>query len=334
MQGRKEVDRSYERRITNRLKAEPKVVRDYMRSISALTATTRHSYLGYVSNFVAFLEENNGISGANYKGFADIKKLDIDAYMESIKYNAKTGEEASASIRNAKLSAVNSFFEFLIDNEIITKNPCAAVKKVKEHKEKSVTYLTKDEVDGIKKAILDTPRRGGNFCDPWRFRDYAIFVLGCTTGLRNAAIREINVEDLDLENRQVTVTEKNNTTKVVYLSGETCDALEQWLTERKKILKRKNTRCDAVFISSQLKRISAVALGDVLKKYAGVNGKHITPHKMRSTCAMNLYEATGDIYMVAQQLGHKSIRNTQIYAKATKEQMRNTANLMDRIYSK
>ena len=57
--------------------------------------------------------------------------------------------------------------------------------------------------------------------------------------------------------------------------------------------------------------------------------KNITPHKMRSTCAMKTYTKTGDIYLTAQQLGHKSLRNTTIYAKATEEMRREVAALLD-----
>ena len=66
-----------------------------------------------------------------------------------------------------------------------------------------------------------------------------------------------------------------------------------------------------------------------IKRYTKGINKHITPHKMRSTCAMKLYDKTGDIYLTAQQLGHANIKNTMIYAKATDEKRRMAAEILD-----
>ena len=204
------------------------------------------------------------------------------------------------------------------------------MKKVKDNREKEVVYMTREEVEDVKVNIL-TSGRGYNFHDPWIHRDYALFMLGCSTGLRNSAIHEINVEDLDLARREVTVTEKNDVTKPVYLGKNTCDALAGWLDVRKMLLDKRGAISDALFISNQMHRITDVTLARVLKKYTADLGKHITPHKMRSTCAMNLYEASGDIYLVAQQLGHKSIRNTAIYARATEKRLREAVDVLDGI---
>ena len=119
-------------------------------------------------------------------------------------------------------------------------------------------------------------------------------------------------------------------TKTVYLSDKTVEALQNWIDKRKTLLGEKE--CDALFISNRRGRMSETALRAIMDRFSQYVGKHLTPHKMRSTCAMNLYSATNDIYLVAQQLGHKSIKNTQIYAKATKKQLKDTAKLMDKIY--
>lgn len=331
MKGRQESDNNYERRIKNRLNDCPRVIKDYMISISSSTASTRFVYLGYIINFISFLKNYKGISGDDYDEFKGIRKMDIDYYMESIKINPNTGKEASASIRNAKLAAINSFFAFLLENEIINKNPCSSIKKVKDNKVKTVTYLTIDEVETVKKHILLSDF--GDTENPWRIRDYAIFILGCCTGLRNSAIREIDINDIDFNERTLIVTEKDNVTKTVFLSKDTCDALAMWIKKRQDILDEKSISTNAVFISNQLKRMTSPTLNGIIKKYTFMLGKHITPHKMRSTCAMNLYNTTGDIYLVAQQLGHKNIENTQIYAKATENKLKEAAELIDKIYN-
>ena len=64
---------------------------------------------------------------------------------------------------------------------------------------------------------------------------------------------------------------------------------------------------------------------------AGID-KNITPHKMRSTCGMNLYNKTGDIYLTQNVLGHSNIKNTMIYVKATEKQQRAAVNTLDSLY--
>lgn len=330
MKGREEHNMEYERRIQKRLENAPIVLKDYMCHISSFTASSRQAYLGYIMDFLKFLMNTYEIDGTDYSQFTSLKKLDIDKYMEHTKINPNTGKINGASIRNAKLVAVTNFFDFLLENEYIDRNPCRNVKKIKDNVEREIVYLSKEEIDDVKATILSSGR-GYNYNDPWVYRDYAIFILGCSTGLRNSAIREINLSDLDFDKKEVYVTEKNDVTKKVRLGENTCNALQKWIEVRGRIIENKNKDCDALFISNQIKRITDVTLATIVKKYTEHLGKHITPHKMRSTCGMNLYEASGDIYLVAQQLGHKNIKNTQKYARATEKQLRRAVEILDSI---
>lgn len=331
MKGREENDQMIERRVQNRLQNAPKIIQKYMVSMSGATASTRNVYLGYILDFYQYLQTQFDIDEKSYDSFKQIKKMDIDGYIEYTKINPKTGKTNGISIRNSKISAVISFFNFLEDNEIIDKNPCAKIKKLKDNKERKVVYLTKEEVEDVKVKI-STYSRGWNYDDPWKYRDYAIFLLGCSTGLRNSAIREINLEDLDLKNHEVMVSEKNSVIKTVYFGKNVCDALEKWLEEREKLLAKKKKESQAVFISNHMQRMTDVTLQAVVNKYTKDIDKHITPHKLRSTFATNLYEETGDVKLVADALGHKNIRNTMIYTTASKKKMREAAELMDKIY--
>lgn len=329
MTGREESNRQYELRTKKEIEKMPKVIQDYSYSLSNFTPCSKFIYIVHIKTFVDFLNKECYISGDDYNDFKSIKKMDIDKYMEYSRINPKTGKEYSVNTRNARLAAVTNLFDFLLDNDIIDKNPCYKVDKVKGNKEQNVTYLTKEEVEDIKVKILTTDRSSEHE-DLWKYRDYAIFILAFSTGMRKSAIRGINIDDLDLKKKEVKVIEKRNETKIVYLSTQTCDAIKKWIKIREQILDGKEV--DALFISNRKQRISVKPFDDIIHKYTKDLGKNITPHKLRSTCAMNLYEATGDIYLVAQQLGHKNIRNTQIYAKATAQKMKDTAELMDKIY--
>lgn len=101
--------------------------------------------------------------------------------------------------------------------------------------------------------------------------------------------------------------------------------LKKWLDER-----AKNDRLSeepALFVSLQNKRISVRAIQELVKKYAKIVSplKHITPHKLRSTFGTKLYRETGDIYVVADYLGHKDINTTKRHYAAMSEDMRRNA---------
>ena len=85
-----------------------------------------------------------------------------------------------------------------------------------------------------------------------------------------------------------------------------------------------------MFISQFNRRISDDMVEELLKKYShGITDKHVTPHVMRHSCATNLYEATGDIYLCAKQLHHKNVATTQRYAELSKEKQKKAADILD-----
>ena len=87
----------------------------------------------------------------------------------------------------------------------------------------------------------------------------------------------------------------------------------------------------ALFVNKNGDRLTIGAVQYIVNLCGMYIGKHLSTHKLRSTCAMMLYDKTGDIYLVQQQLGHKDIRNTMIYAKAYEKKMKKTVKLLDEI---
>jgi integrase/recombinase XerC len=116
----------------------------------------------------------------------------------------------------------------------------------------------------------------------------------------------------------------------LYFSDEVAIALKDYLQDRlsnENVDKNEN----ALFLSLQNKRIGVRAVEQLVKKYAKncVPLKHITPHKLRSTYGTNLYRATGDIYIVADVLGHRDVNTTKKhYAAISEDARRNVANIL------
>ena len=101
-----------------------------------------------------------------------------------------------------------------------------------------------------------------------------------------------------------------------------------WLADREKYFS--NCRSNALFVSQRGLRLSDDMVAERLREYSkGATDKHVTPHVMRHSCATNLYEQTGDIYLCAKQLNHKNVSTTQRYAELSKEKQKKAANILD-----
>lgn len=290
------------------------------------TPTGKNAYCRYIlSYFKSLAGDVNKV-----ETFAKTKQMDINKYMISIKYYIdKNGNKkmASASYRNARLAAVRSFYGYLVKAGYIKENPCDNVKNPRTNIEKDVVYLEPKDIEAMKKVIDDSkPRFYPEFT---KRRDKLLITIGTRTGLRESAITEINLEDIDYENQRILVTEKGNVTREVYIGAETIKEIKEFLPYRAEMLN--NTKCDALFVSMQKDRMVQNNVYYLIKKYSTAIGKPISPHKMRSTCAVNLYESTSDIYLVKEVLGHKNIANTQKYARVSANKKKAAADILDNI---
>lgn len=319
MTGRDEIDYKNEEWISKKLINCPKILNDYMSSTKGnKTSWSRRNYLGYLIQFLNYLSDNN-YDINNIKVYNDIKPLDINHYMDFISFRYVNGNKISnkAGIKAAKLFAVSDFFEFLFNNDIIEKNPCKKVEVPKDKEEKNITSLTTEEIRVIQNNIINRGKKRGK---RYNTRDLCIISLGFTTGLRVSAITEINVSDIDFDNNTITVIEKGNIKRKIMIGDKTKELLLKWINERNKLLIG-HEPTDALFINKNKTRISTTSIRKMIAKESYNINKHVTPHKMRSTCATNLYEATGDIYLVQAQLGHSNIANTRRYAKISNEKI-------------
>lgn len=320
MSGRIEKDIQLEEKIKKYIINSDYLIQRYINSIKKKkTASTRYVYATYLVSFEKFLKENN-------IEIKNVKSMDIDDYINFISVD-KNGKENGSQIINARLSAIISFYDFLIENQIVDVNPCNTNKKLKVEKKETVTYLTAKEVKAVKKVI----EKGDGRYKKYINRDLAIVEIGCSMGLRISALVNIDIEDIDLDNNQIFVIEKGNKKRTVFFGEKTKEALMVWMIDRREIM---GNNSGALFITKNKTRMTRDAVSDMLKNavsQAGIN-KKITPHKMRSTCGMNLYGKTGDIYLTQNVLGHSNIKNTMIYVKATEEQKKQAANILDSLY--
>lgn len=305
----------------------PSVLENYELSMYHKTSYTRKAYLRHAAIFLDYAVIRLGTEITDGHELENIKPIDIERYMEKTRYK-ENGEEKSATYRITQLAAIDGLFKYLVKNNLVTANPCLCVDRPKDNKEHEVVVMNTDDID----EMIYNIRHGINTYQyttaqkKWKKRDELILVLGITTGLRIGAIVGIDIEDINFEENYIRVNEKGNIDRKVYIGKKTMKLIFDWIRDRKELTQ--NTT-GPLFICNGNKRMTVRTMENIIKNISG--GKY-TPHKMRATCATRLYEATGDIYRVQQQLGHKSIKNTERYAKVSEKAKIESANILDSMF--
>jgi len=328
----------------------PQACGDFLRAIAVTTGTfTRLAYAIDLKTFFHFLQtERVQFAQKPLYQFTDadlalLSQSDLTAYIEYLTFYYKDdpddGAPAKALVNHdlsikRKLCSIRSFYDYLFKNNRIPSNVTTLVPLPKIH-EKPIIRLTLDEMRRMLEQAATgedlTPRQKA-----WHKltvkRDYALMSLFLGTGIRVSECVGINLQDVDLENNAFLVTRKGGNQVVLYFPPEVAEALAEYLIEREKIETIPGHE-DALFLSMQKRRITQRAVQNLVKKYASVAAPlkpKISPHKLRSTFATNLYNATGDIYLVADVLGHSSVDTTRKhYADMTDARRRMAAQHVD-----
>ena len=151
----------------------------------------------------------------------------------------------------------------------------------------------------------------------------AILTLFLGTGIRISELVGLDNDSFDFEENSFIVTRKGGNRTILYFSDEVKYALQEYIAEKSndpKVPKEET----AFFLSMQYKRINVRTVEILVKKYSKIVTplKKITPHKLRSTYGTRLYNATGDIYIVADVLGHRDVNTTKRHYAAISDDNR------------
>ena len=335
-----DIDNTYRLRML--ISTLPPYAKDYFRGIQPHTESrTRIAYAYDLNVFFSYLHENNPIFAKKEIRditLDDLEKLrptDIEEYLEYLQAYTDPKNEGSNNTKTnhelglkRKLASLRSFYRYFIQHEDITYNPVDLVTMPKVH-DKAITRLDIDEVA----LLLDQAESGDKlsereqrFHDRTKLRDIALLTLMLGTGIRVSECVGLNIDDVDFKNDGIRIHRKGGKEVVVYFGDEVESALLSYIEERKKI-EAVSGHEEALFLSLQKKRISVRAVEKLVKKYAQTvtTVKHITPHKLRSTYGTNLYRETGDIYLVADVLGHNDVNTTKKHYAALEDDRRRSA---------
>lgn len=314
MNGRLENELKITQRTKNLLASLPEYMTDFYYLLqSSSTPTTLYEYIVKSKGFIDFIG----------KDIKDVTTTDVGRFIEKIKHTNKNGnvKKTSYSYQKTYWFILNRLFDFLESNGAINKNPMSSktiINQMKPARAKDDVIRPVIDMDDLNSILAAVKTGVGNqrarsFQKAWKERDLLVIFLLMTTGMRRTALSEINIEDIDFEERIINVIDKRATPQKYYITEELEKTIKQWLKRREVLLG--DIKCDALFISNNRQRMSSKSIENLVKKYSleGI-GYKISPHKLRSAFITNYYEESGhDPEATRQAAGHSDISTTMRY---------------------
>ena len=287
---------------------------NYLLVVKGKSVNTLKEYKLDLINFFKFILKHKNLKIALHKIDLELIKnislSDMYAYMNFIKIERLN----NASTRNRKTASLRTFYNYLSKVNIIDKNITLELESPKIPR-RNPTYLNFQE----SKQLLDNIDSNHKFFS----RDYCIIILFLNCALRLSELCSINLKDIDWENNTLNIIGKGDKERIIYLNNAVIDSIKKYLEDRSSY-KINSKNKDALFISSQGKRISNRAVQLIIKKYSNIFDKNITPHKLRHTSATLMFKyGKIDIRTLQKVLGHENISTTQIYTHVDDEGIKN-----------
>ncbi len=318
------------------LKRLPDVCSDFIQAIAFTTQPlTRYVYTGDLKLFCDYLiaeiprYASKTASELTVDDFEAVTARDLRTYLQYLDFYIKDDQERSNSDygKMRKLASLRSFYEFMFKNELIHTDVTKLVDMPKIH-EKPILRMEIDEaarmLDYVETGETQTERQK-SYNKHTRTRDLAILSLFLGSGIRVSELVGLDIEDVDFSINSFMITRKGGNKAILYFSEEVAAPLKAYMALRKEMSPAPGSE-SALFLSLQNKRMSVRAVEIMVKKYATAAAplkRRLSPHKLRSTFGTNLYHETGDIYLVADVLGHKDVNTTKRhYAAMTDERRR------------
>ena len=275
----------------------------YMRSVRGLSERTIESYRADVSGYLCFLESRGLLIDE-----ADSKTG--RAYVAELSRSRKN----AASV-NRKISALRSFYRYLLHNQLCIVNPFDSVSSLKRGRPLPEVFFPNE----LSQLLEDEPRGFSGF------RDRLILEMLYSTGCRASELVGMNLGDIDRRERTILVRGKGDKERFVFVGSRAFDALMDYLPYRK-------AKADPVDLDSQQalilnargKRLTRRGLAVIVEKWVNRQGiqKQVSPHTFRHSFATHVLDGGASIKAVQDLLGHASLSTTQMYTHLGIERLR------------
>lgn len=280
---------------------------DYLRVELSRSEHTIRNYEIDIRNYIYYCEENEidlvNISHREFRRYV--------ADMEKAKYCRST--------QNRHLSAIRTFYSFLIDKGIASANPAKVVLNKKDPS-KLPRVMKVDEIVALLNVQLEKKKSNNS---PSCARDLAILELIYACGARISEVSNLKVSDIDIKERQVKLFGKGSKERIVPLHDLCIDELLDYRDNFRPILLGEKTS-DYLFVSTRGNRFSEDAIRQMFKKTlleAGLDLSY-SPHCLRHSFATDMLSGGANLRSVQEMLGHASLATTQIYTHVSPERLK------------
>lgn len=272
---------------------------------------TQKNYFVDIMQFFRFLE--NRFPGISKDGTSSIAKVDSSMVRE---FFAQMFDKKMPASLARKIATLRTFFQYCMKKGLVSSNPAKEVATPKIPK-RLPKFLTVDEVFALLKATSDDGAAGA--------RDKAILELLYASGLRVSELVGLDVNEVDLNEKNVRVLGKGRKERIVPMGDKAVKAIARYIEMRPE-LAGTSAMVKGLFLNRQGGRLSARSVERLLKKYMSRCGiqKTVTPHVLRHTFATHLLGAGADMRGIQELLGHVSLSTTQKYTHVSLENMMKT----------
>lgn len=271
----------------------------------------------YITSYLQYLEYEKKLSKNTIKAYDnDLNKLLefknnlLSINNKDIKEFIKKSNNLSTKTLAHRLTVINSFYNYLLNENIISINPCYSINMPKIPS-KLPEVLSEEEVD----KLLDI-----NLVDKYSYRNKAMLELLYATGMRASELTNLKLNNIDLDSCIVRIMGKGSKERIVPINDTTIKYLNIYINNyRKEILSKKDS--EYLFISNALKPITRQGLFKIIKKEcirAGIK-KNVYPHVLRHSFATHLLNHGANIRIIQELLGHEDITTTEIYTHLSNE---------------
>ncbi len=307
---------------------------DYFVAIENQTSSlTRLNYAHDLKIFFYYMQERifrgkKLVRDFTLNDLEAVTNTDIEYFLGFLTHYKYGGREhyCNERAKARKLSSVRAMFKHFFNKGLISVDNSAKVSTPKLH-DKPIIRLEQNEVYNI----IDTVESGNGlsphqlaYHEKNKVRDSAILMLFLGTGIRISELVGLNNDDLNFDNNSFIVTRKGGSKSILYFDSDVAGALMRYIDQKDEQQMQSIEDANALFLSNKNRRITVRAVENLVQKYAKIVSplKKISPHKLRSTYGTQLYKATGDIYIVADILGHKDVNTTRKHYAAISDDNR------------
>lgn len=273
----------------------------YLEAERNVSVYTVRNYTSDLMEFFAF------VKGTGIDTLKDVTKLTLRSYLAYLMEKSF----AKSSIAR-KLSAVRSFYRYLMREEMLKANPAATTVSPRLDK-RLPAFLTVEDA----KRLVESP----DLTQPQGQRDRALLELLYASGLRVSELVNMNVDQLNLATNEIRVWGKGAKERVVLIGDPAAQALNAYIEKGRRELLGKNKN-NALFVSRYGGRLPARTVQKILTKYSRNIDKKVHPHVLRHTFATHLLDGGADLKVVQELLGHADLSSTQIYTHVTQGRAR------------